>query len=527
MVLFQTERAALKPANMIANAYDAIFLSTAVATMGSALMFAGSLDRVSKALLTTTSVASLACLTINAKATEKARKVNKTFEELQWDSMKYDLKQEEEIHELNAEMEGAKRKVEVILNKSEPWEWNFWSNKAKVVEVFPPVGDLTGQNIEQPTITNGVAVPQAQVTTISQDAINAVVAPDEMIQLKSLAAAYPKFVRIDSAWLDELCQDASNPNMSKRFNHHFCITGETQSGKSTIAGVIVNKISANSGKPSTVIGSDPKDGVTRWLCKFSFLFEGYNQIDNWIQFAFRKAEEQKNAYAKNPQETGELFFIQDEVDTTYGNGKGFLGFQGANKKIQASQAQSAQSLWNYLVKFTAGMKGHYIGLGQSPLSQDTGLSRPAYKSVCFIALGSTVDYIFEHPADFLRVNKETQEILNDAAEFMKNAGLRFALVIPMRGNPYIALIPQFDIESMQVSTEVKTITEDERTFKTFPQIEAEMMQWIQSIDTLPTPSQVKEKWESLSGRPLDTDNKPGEDPEMQLKAVLAMLGLKK
>ena len=526
-MLFQTERAALKPTSLIANVYDAVFLSTAVVTIGSSLMFAGTTDKISKALLTTTGVASLLCYTINCKATERARKVNKAFEDAQMDSMKYTLAEEEEVYQLKAQIQGARRKVETIINESDTWEWKYWAKQGEVVEVFPPVQDLTGEPIEQPTVANGVAVPQAQVTTISQDTINAVVAPDEMAQLQSLAAAYPKFVRIDSAWLDELCQDASNPNMSKRFNHHFCITGETQSGKSTIAGVIVNKISANSGKPSTVIGSDPKDGVTRWLCKFSFLFEGYNQIDNWIQFAFRKAEEQKNAYAKNPQETGELFFIQDEVDTTYGNGKGFLGFQGANKKLQASQAQSAQSLWNYLVKFTAGMKGHYIGLGQSPLSGDTGLSRPAYKSVCFIALGSTVDYIFEHPADFLRVNKETQEILNDAAEFMKNAGLRFALVIPMRGNPYIALIPQFDIESMQVSTEVKTITEDERTLKTFPQIEAEMMQWVQSIDTLPTPAQVKEKWESLSGRPLDTDNKPGEDPEKQLKAVLAMLGLKK
>jgi hypothetical protein len=516
MVLFQTERAALKPTKVIANTYDAIFLSTAVVTMGSALMLSGSLDKISKALLTTTSVASLACYTINCKVTEKARAVNKVFEEIQWDSMKYSLKEEEEVYELAAQINGASRKVEVILNKSNPWEWQHWARQGKVVEIFPPVGDLTGEQIEQPTVANNVAVPQAQVNTFTQETVNSVVAPDEMAQLQTLAAAYPNFVRIDSDWLDELCRDASNPNMSKRFNHHFCITGETQSGKSTIAGVIVNKISANSGKPSTVIGSDPKDGVTRWLCKFSFLFEGYQQVDNWIQFAFRQAEEQKKAYAKNPEETGELFFIQDEVDTTFGNGKGFLGFQGANKKLAASQAQSAQSLWNYLVKFTAGMKGHYIGLGQSPLSQDTGLSRPAYKSVCFIALGSTVDYIFEHPADFLRVNKETQEILNDAAEFMKNAGLRFALVVPMRGNPYIALIPQFDIESMQVSTNVKEIADSDPNLKTLPQLEAEMMEWVQNLDELPSPVQVKEKWESMSGKPLEAN---------QLKAILKGLGL--
>lgn len=513
-MLFQTEKAALKPNRIITTAYDAMFLSSAVLGFGSALLFAGSLDKVSKALLTSTGLAGMAAYTINCKASEKVRKVASALDALQWESMKYQLKEEDSLYKLQAEMEGAQRKVDTIINKADPWAWGFWAKEAKVVENMPPLQDLTNETVQQPT--SAQSIPQAEVTTIDKTQVDAFVSPDESAQLESLASAYPKYVRIDAEWLDELCKDASNPNMSKRYNHHFCITGETQSGKSTVAGVIINKISAYSGKPSTVIGSDPKDAITRWLCKFSYLFEGFQEVDNWIQFAFKKAEEQKQTYAKDPSGTGELFFVQDEVDTVYGNGNGFLGFQGANKRIQKSQAQSAQSLWNYLIKFTAGMKGHYIGLGQSPLSGDTGLSRPAYKSLCFIALGSTVDYIFEHPADFLRVNKEVQDILNEAAEFMKNAGLRFALVIPMRGNPYIAVIPQWDIENLQVATNVTEVKEDERSFKTLSQLEEEIMHWVQSLDELPSPKQVKDKWESISGKKLE--------PE-QLKAILKGLGL--
>ncbi|WP_292840960.1 hypothetical protein [Nostoc sp. NMS8] len=66
---------------------------------------------------------------------------------------------------------------------------------------------------------------------------------------------------IDGAWIDELCNAASNQNMTLRSNHHFYISGGTQSGKSTLAGVIINKIGAKSQTPAIVIGSDPKDEV--------------------------------------------------------------------------------------------------------------------------------------------------------------------------------------------------------------------------------------------------------------------------
>lgn len=504
-MLFKTESAALKPSKLINTAYDVMFLATAGITFTGALLFANSLDRISKAMLTTTTVGGLVCYTINGKASEKVRKVSTALETVQWESLKYQLKEEEELYKLDAEIQGASRKVDLIYKKSNPWEWIHWAQEAKVLPNMGPMQDMTREPIQQPQQFNErVAVPESNVNSIDSALVDSVVSPNEVAKLEELARAHPQHIRIDPQWLDELCDAASNPNMSKRYNHHFCITGQTQSGKSTIAGVIINKISAKSGKPATVIGCDPKDAITRWLCKFSYLFEGFDQINNWIKFAFNQADEQKKAYASNPKECGEMFFVQDEVDTVFGNGKGFLGFEGSNKKLQTEQAQKAQSLWNFLVKYTAGMKGHYIGLGQSPLSGDTGLSRPAYKSVCFIAMGNTVDYIFDNPSDFLRVNKEVQEHLSEAVDYMKGAGLRYALVVPMMGNPYVALVPEFDIEALQVSTtvnEVKTAPQDPN-FKTLPQLEAELLEWSQSLDEFPSPPEVKAKWESLNGPKL-------------------------
>jgi len=515
-VLFQAEKAALKPSRVIANAYDAMFLSSAVIGFGSALLFASSLDKLSKVMLTTTGVAGLACYTINCKASEKVRKVDNALEAVQWDSLKYQLKEEEEVYQLAAEIEGTKRKVELILNRADSWEENYWAKHAGVAANMPPsYQELTSEPVEQPT---RLGIPSPEIATISQSEVDGIVSPGELVKLEQLSAAFPQYIRVDERWIDELCDAASNPNMSKRYNHHFCITGETQSGKSTIAGVIINKVAAKSASPATIIGNDPKDGVSRWLCKFSHRFDGVETIDNWIQFAFQKANDQKKAYSKNPKEVGEMFFVQDEVDSVYNGGKGFLGFLGADKKVQASQAQSLQSLWNFLIKYTAGAKGHYIGIGQSPLSGDTGLSRPAYKSCCFIALGNTANYIFDHPGDFLNVNKEIQEVLQQAFEMMTNAGQRCALVIPMRGNPYVALIPQFDVDGYQteVSLPVTQIETDERTFKTSDQLMEEMIAWMQSLDELPSPQAIASKWESLSSKPPS---------EKLLKIILEKLGL--
>ncbi|MCG6138946.1 MAG: hypothetical protein MET45_30925, partial [Nostoc sp. LLA-1] len=180
--------------------------------------------------------------------------------------------------------------------------------------------------------------------------------------LQAIAQAYPKYIRLDPDWIDELCIAASHQNMSKRSNHHFYFAGGTQSGKSTLAGVLINKIAAHSHGAAAVVGSDPKDGVTRWLCKFSRKFDGMETLGQWVTFASTLIDKRKEAIAQSGTDPmPELFMLQDEVDSVYGGGKGFPG------KVSKKQAEELQALWNYMIKFTAGLKCHGIFMGQSPL----------------------------------------------------------------------------------------------------------------------------------------------------------------
>lgn len=436
-----------------------------------------------------------------------------TAQELQ---LKAHLQGMEAFYAATGKMERQNNVVKWILKNTPDWQWARREQEFGLQGLFPPMQSPIDVNAHP---VDGMVIPAPAIAQIAPAEVERVTRPPMSTQLLGLANAAPEYVRLDPNWIDELCDAASNPNMSKRFNHHFYFSGETQSGKSTLAGVIASKIAAKSSAPATIIGSDPKDGVTNWLCGFSYKFDGWGQIDDWTDFAFEMAEQQKNAYAQSP-EVGEMFFVQDEVDSAFNEGKGYLGFKGAVKKVQSAQADRLQSLWNFLVKYMAGCKGHFIGLGQSPLSKDTGLSRPAYKSVCFIAMGSTANYIFEHPQDFLHVNKEVMENLQMAYELMVKDGQRCALVIPMRGNPYVALIPQFNIPKKQ-PTPVQTSTQapPQDTHEADIQLSDEWYQelqfWAIARTTEPTPQEVATKFQELTGYELVEEGIQGLFAEVQ------------
>ncbi len=86
--------------------------------------------------------------------------------------------------------------------------------------------------------------------------------------------------------------------------------------------MIINKIAAKSQSPAIVIGSDPKDDVTRWLCKFSRKFDGMKALRNWITFATDQIDKQKARVSVVGGEchgVPELLFAQDEVDSVFLN----------------------------------------------------------------------------------------------------------------------------------------------------------------------------------------------------------------
>lgn len=501
--LFDMEKSAIKKALM--QERQLMAASAGIALGGFLLLglLANKVDRLQKLIfLLPVNVAawSLTAACASQRKKEGFYKAMDTAQELQ---LKAHLQGMEAFYSATGKMQRQNNVVRWILQNTPQWQWERREHEFGLQGLFP--------RMEKEAIASapesGIAIPAPAIASIAPTEVERVTRPPMSAQLVGLAQAAPEYIRLDPNWIDELCDAASNPNMSKRFNHHFYISGETQSGKSTIAGVIVNKIAAKSSQPATVIGSDPKDGVTNWLCQFSYRFDGWGQLNEWIDFAFDRAEQQKNAYAQSP-EVGEMFFIQDETDSAFNNGKGYLGFRGAVKKVQTEQAARLQSLWNFLVKYMAGCKGHFIGLGQSPLSGDTGLSRPAYKSVCFIALGSTVSYIFEHPQDFLRVNQEAREMLEAAHELMVKDGQRCALVIPMRGNPYVALIPQFDIPKKQPAS-VQDSPAQEQDIQLSDQWYQDLQFWAISMVREPTAQELAAKFQQLTGYEL-TDEGLGE-----------------
>ncbi|MCC5668209.1 ATP-binding protein [Nostoc sp. CHAB 5784] len=176
-------------------------------------------------------------------------------------------------------------------------------------------------------------IPNPDIADIDEESVQSVINPGAMKILQAIAANYPDYIRIDGAWLDELCDAASHQDMTLRSNHHFYLSGGTQSGKSTLAGLIINKIAAKSQSPAIVIGSDPKDDVTRWLCKFSRKFDGMKALRNWITFATDQIDKQKarvSVVGGECQGVPELLFAQDEVDSVFGGGKGLPGMVDAD-----------------------------------------------------------------------------------------------------------------------------------------------------------------------------------------------------
>ncbi|ATW59376.1 hypothetical protein Cl131_gp108 [Aphanizomenon phage vB_AphaS-CL131] len=359
--------------------------------------------------------------------------------------------------------------------------------------------------IEQPRQlpSSQSSIPNPEIASFNEDAVQAIINPGVMAVLQELAAEHPEYIRIDDQWLDELCDSSALQNMSDRANHHFGLWGETQSGKSTLAGVIINKIAAQSQGAAYVIGSDPKNFVTRWLCKFSKKFEGLESLPEWIKFATKIIDERQQQFEHNRKGAGlsEIFLVQDEVNVVFGGGKGLPGT--GKKQVTKETAVNLQGMWNYVINFTAAMKIHGIFMGQNPLSGCTGFSRPSYKNICFIALGKVSSYILSNPSDFLNVKTDILDLLKEVCELLDKEGVRYALVIPTRGNPYIALIPVFNIDDLEQSQELPHTSQPTAQDNINPyQIIGD---WIEQLDRNPTDSELIQAWKEVTGIALTSD----------------------
>ncbi|MEA5505050.1 hypothetical protein VB735_18445, partial [Halotia wernerae UHCC 0503] len=345
---FELERLISSP---VINAERTILCSLGVsALMCLSAPFFLNTDKVTTGILLGAGTITAGLFGVSAQISESKQKIYRALEEADLKSLKQTL-QGEAAYDYVATAIGAKRRVADFVSRLPVNERPRWiaeyGLQGLVTLPEPPARQLPPRP----------GIPNPDIANIDEELVQQIINPGALQVLQAFAANYPEYIRLDAAWLDELCDAASNHDMTKRSNHHFYLSGGTQSGKSTLAGIIVNKIAAKSQTPAIVIGSDPKDEVTRWLCKFTRKFDGMAALSGWRTFATSQIDKQKARVAAaggDCQGVPELFLVQDEVDSVYGGGKGLPGM------VDADTAKDLQGFWNYIIKFTAGLKGHGI-----------------------------------------------------------------------------------------------------------------------------------------------------------------------
>ena len=438
------------------------------------------------------------CFTISTLERSQKEKDYQAISNANHAIIKEELKGEFAYQQSKQQIE-SKRKLASYVNAlplEERYQWAQQYGLNGLVEL-PQIQEAV---IEQPRRLPGVAIPNPDIASVDENVVQDIVNPGVMSVLQELAAQYPEYVRIDDQWVDELCDSSSLQNMSDRANHHFSFWGETQSGKSTLSGVFINKIAAKSQGAALVFGSDPKNYVTRWLCKFSRKFDGFKEnLDQWVTFATKIIDARQEQFKSNRKGQGlnEIFLIQDEVNVAYGEGKGLPG------QVSKDTAQNLCAMWNYIINFTAAMKIHGVFMGQNPLSGYTGFSRPALKNICFICLGKVSGYVLSNPKDFLNVKQEIIDLLKNVCELLDKQSVRYALVVPTRGNPYVALIPIFDIDSLEQTAE-STDHHEQQIGDTTNWYEI-LIEWVKQLGRQPTSEELKAAWRQLTSQELNDD----------------------
>ena len=489
-----------------------MFAATAIAGTFSPVVFAPSLNNEVKLIQQLFGLFSGACFTAEAYRRKHKEKFYKSIEDANHAIVKEQLKGTFTYEQCKNAIE-SKRELAGYVNRLPEMERGRWM-QSYGLQGLVELPEIQQAVIDEPRqLAGSRTIPNPEIATVDERVVQAIINPSTRQLLEELAAQYPSYIRIDDEWVDELCESSARQKMSERANHHFSFWGETQSGKSTLAGVFINKIAAKSQQPAMVFGSDPKNYLTAWLCKFSRKFDGFkNNLDHWVTFATKVIDSRQDQFKHNRkgEGLGEIFLIQDEVNVVYGEGKGLPG------QVPKETAMNLCAMWNYIINFTAAMKIHGIFMGQNPLSTYTGFSRPALKNICFLALGKVSNYVLTKMSELLNVKAEILDLFSQVCELLDKEEVRYALVIPTRGNPFIALIPVFDIDAMEQTNDSQDEPQPQKNTADYYVI---LVQWVKSLGRQPTADELKAAWKHLTEQELN-------DKGVELLTTKLMEGLK-
>lgn len=470
--------------------------ATAIAGTFTPVVFAPNLNNEVKLIQQLLGLFSGACFTAEAYRRKHKEKFYKSIEDANHAIVKEQLKGTFTYEQCKNAIE-SKRELAGYVNRLPEMERARWM-QTYGLQGLVELPEVQQAVIDEPRqLAGSRTIPNPEIATVDERVVQAIINPSTRQLLEELAAQYPSYIRIDDEWVDELCESSSRQKMSERANHHFSFWGETQSGKSTLAGVFINKIAANSQKPAMVFCSDPKNYLTAWLCKFSRKFDGFkHSLDHWVTFATKVIDARQDEFKNNRkgEGLGEIFLIQDEVNVVYGEGKGLAG------QVPKETAMNLCAMWNYIINFTAAMKIHGIFMGQNPLSTYTGFSRPALKNICFLALGKVSNYVLTKMSELLNVKAEILDLFSQVCELLDKEEVRYALVIPTRGNPFVALIPVFDIDAMEQTNDSQDEPQPQKNTADYYVI---LVQWVKSLGRQPTPDEIKAAWKHLTEQELN------------------------
>ncbi|MCD8487932.1 MAG: hypothetical protein LRZ84_14650 [Desertifilum sp.] len=200
---------------------------------------------------------------------------------------------------------------------------------------------------------------------------------------------------------------------------HIHICGPTDAGKTTLGNVVMGILSES--RESQIMLMNPK----HIECKQSWDVEPFIKSIKQSLYGLHQAngllEERVEDPKFDPRKAPKLFIIVEEWDWIFSTYK-----------------QKAVDALRCLFKVGREVGVHIILLGQSPLATDTGLSGSDYRNFARIIIGLEA-------TQFLKNSQfpypDMKDELYQKAFNYQSEGVRFCLVLPVKGLPSIEIIP--------------------------------------------------------------------------------------
>ena len=441
-------------------------------------------DRITKLLFLSYGTASSAAFTVTAHLIQRKERIYGSIDRARMEALKLHM-QQEVAYSSSVSKIGAQRRLAQFINNLPFWEHARW------IQQFG-LGGL----IEPPAIE---AMPEPEhalpgvVTAPPQSSLDDLVGDD--------VAIVP-----DYSWLDPkfICSTKA-------------VFGARGSGKSTylsFEAIAWTQINPDGELRIGDIHFDEEE--SKWLPGVSVdtLLSQYVATEpQQVLALFRRARTLLRDRVKRRDRKSKPFkFICDE----------FVGFISRLSKAEVAEVVDIIQENS----FEARKYGVVIVLGLHSLKKGViGIDSSALLSgMSLICLGNSIaDPATRFPADFnvKALLAEQQQV----ASLLQDKQGRACVVRKLdEGMPRVEVLPYLDLDQYRVESvggqggiNTNHTPSSSPASLTLDQLMEKMIAWIQSLDELPSPEQVKEQWEKLSGKSLTDD---------QLKAVCSGLGLR-